>query len=137
MIRQGRRQGRPCKGAIFSAIPAQGRPANTNLQGDKKFVDGGRGITVVHRGPKGIIGRGPSYFTELAWAAPVILRRGESSVLAFDLWQLALKPQELLTSDQGRINVARGPWQILARGPQTSPFPLFMITIEFKDTQKC
>ena len=142
MIRQGRRQGRPCrggggKGAIFSAIPAQGRPANTNLQGDKKFVDGGRGITVVHRGPKGIIGPGPPYFTELAWAAPVILRRGESSVLSFDLWQLALKPQELPTSDQGRINVARGPWQILVRGPQTSPFPLLMITIEFKDTQKC
>jgi hypothetical protein len=100
---------------------------------------------VVHRGPKGIIGPGPTYFTELAWAAPVILRRGESSVLSFDLWQLALKPQELQTSDQGRINAARGPWQILARGPwqilvrgpQTSPFPLFMITIEFKDTQKC
>ena len=31
------------KGEIFSAIPAQGRPANTNLQGDKKFVDGGGG----------------------------------------------------------------------------------------------
>jgi hypothetical protein len=48
MIRQGRRQGRPCrggggKGAIFSAIPAQGRPANTNLQWDKKSVDGGGG----------------------------------------------------------------------------------------------
>ena len=46
MIRQGWRQGRPCrgggaKGAIFSATPAQGGPANTNLQGDKKFVDGG------------------------------------------------------------------------------------------------
>ena len=92
---------------------------------------------MVHRGPKGIIGPGPPYFTELAWAAPVNLRRGESSVLSFDLWQLALKSQELPTSDQGRINVARGPWQILARGPQTSPFPLFMITIEFKDTQKC
>ena len=92
---------------------------------------------MVHRGPKGIIGPGPPYFTELAWAAPVILRRGESSVLSFDLWQLTLKPQELPTSDQGRINVARDPWQILARGPQTSPFPLFMKTIEFKDTQKC
>jgi hypothetical protein len=87
MIRQGRRQGRPCrggggKGAIFSAIPAQGRPANTNLQWDKKSVDGGGGgggwISVVHRGPKGIIGPWPPYFTELAWAAPVILRRGES-----------------------------------------------------------
>ena len=94
------------------------------------------GIIVVHRGPNGIIVPGPPYFTELAWAAPVILRRGESSVLSFDLWQLALKPQELPTSDQGRINVARGPWQILARGPQTSPFPLFRKSIEFKDTQR-
>ena len=31
------------KGAIFSATPAQGGPANTNLQGDKKFVYGGGG----------------------------------------------------------------------------------------------
>ena len=58
MIRQGRRQGRPCrgggggKGAIFSAIPAQGRPANTNLQGDKKFVDGG-GDNCGSPGPQG------------------------------------------------------------------------------------
>jgi hypothetical protein len=72
---------------------------------------------VVHRGPKDIIGPGPAYFTELAWAAPVILRRGKSSVLSFDLWQLAVKPQELPTSDQGWNNVARGSWQILARGP--------------------
>ena len=125
MIRQRWRQGRPCrgvaKGAIFSATPAQGGPANTNLQGDKKFVGGGGGIIVVHRGPKGIIGPGPPYFTELAWAAPVILRRGKSSVLSFDLWQLALKPQELPTSDQGWINVPRGSWQILARGPPPPP----------------
>jgi hypothetical protein len=60
-------QGGGARGAIFSATPAQGGPANTNLQGDKKFVDGG-GIIVVHRGPKGILGPGPPYFTELAWA---------------------------------------------------------------------
>ena len=36
-------QGGGGKGAIFSPIPAQGRPANTNLQGDKKFVDRGGG----------------------------------------------------------------------------------------------
>jgi hypothetical protein len=97
----------------------------------------GGGVIVVHRGPKGIIVPGAPYFTELVRAAPVFLRRGESSVFSFDLCQLALKPQELLTSDQGLINVARGPWQILARGPQTSPFLHFMKTIEFKDTQKC
>ena len=103
----------------------------------KSLSTEGGGVIVVHRGPKGIIGPGAPYFTELVWAAPVFLRRGESSVFSFDLCQLALKPQELPTSDQGRINVARGPWQILARGPQTSPFLLFMKTIEFKDTQKC
>jgi hypothetical protein len=70
---------------------AKGGLANRNLQGDKKFVDGGGGVIVVHRGPKSIIGPGAPYFTELAWTAPVILRRGESSVLSFDLWQLALK----------------------------------------------
>ena len=47
MIRQGWRQGPHAgggaKGAIFSATPAQAGPANTNLQGDKKFVDGGGG----------------------------------------------------------------------------------------------
>ena len=36
-------QGEGAKGAIFSATPAQGGPANTNLQGDKKFVDGAGG----------------------------------------------------------------------------------------------
>ena len=132
-------QGEGAKGAIFSATPAQGGPENTNLQGDKKFVDGAGGIIVVHRGPKGIIGPGPPYFTELAWAAPVILRRGKSSVLSFDLWQLALKQQELPTSDQGWINVARGSWQILARGPPPPPptLRLVMKTFEFKDTQNC
>ena len=119
------------KGAIFSATPAQGGPANTNLQGDKKFVDGGGGIIVVYRGPKGILGPGPPYFTELAWAAPVILRRGKSSVLSFDLWQLALKPQELPTSDQGWINVARGSWQILARGSRTKLLNNFFSIFQF------
>jgi hypothetical protein len=69
-------QGGRGKGAIFSAIPAQGRPANTNFQGDKKSVDGGGNSRSPGR--KGIIGPWPPYFTELAWAAPVILRRGES-----------------------------------------------------------
>ena len=129
MIRQGRRQGRPCRGegAREKFSPRSQLKEGRQIQickGIKSLPTEG-GIIVVHRGPKGIIGPGPPYFTELAWAAPVILRRGESSVLSFDLWQLALKPQELPTSDQGRINVARGPWQILARGPQTSPLPPF------------
>ena len=139
MIRQGRRQGRPCRGgegAREQFSPRSQLKEGRQIQickGIKSLSTDGGGITVVHRGPKGIIGPGSPYFTELTWAAPaVILRRGESSVLSFDLWQLALKPQELPTRDQGRINVARGPRQILARGPQTSPFPLFMITIEFK-----
>ena len=68
-------------------------------KGIKSLSTEGGGIIVVHRGPNGIIGPGPPYFTELARAAPVILRRGESSVLSFDLWQLALKPQELPTSE--------------------------------------
>ena len=145
MIRQGWRQGRPCRGRgqreQFSPRPQlkEGRQIQI-CKGDKKFVDGAGGIIVVHRGPKGIIGHGAPYFTELAWAAPVILRRGKSSVLSFDLWQLALKPQELPTSDQGWINVPRGSWQILARGPTPPPPPtlcLIMKTFEFKDTQNC
>ena len=119
MIRQGWRQDRPCrggggaKGAIFSATQAQGGPANTNLQGDKTFVDGGGGGNCGSPGPQRYNWPWATYFTEQAWAAPIILRRGKSSVLSFDLWQLALKPQELPTSDQGWINVARGSWQIL------------------------
>jgi hypothetical protein len=131
MIRQGWRQGRPCRGRgqreQFSPQPQlkEGRQIQI-CKGIKSLsTEGGGGITVVHRAPKGIIGPGPPYFTELAWAAPVILRRGESSVLSFDLWQLALKPQELPTSDQGWINVARGSWQILARGPRPHPPPCY------------
>ena len=129
MIRQGWRQGRPCRGVgqreQFSPRPQlkEGRQIQI-CKGIKSLsTEGGGGIIVVHRGPKGILGPGPPYFTELAWAAPVILRRGKSSVLSFDLWQLALKPQELPTSDQGWINVARGSWQILARGPPPPPPP--------------
>ena len=145
MIRQGWRQGRPCRGRgqreQFSPRPQlkEGRQIQI-CKGIKSLSTERGGIIVVHRGPKGIIGPGPPYFTELAWAAPVILRRGKSSVLSFDLWQLALKPQELPTSDQGWINVARGWWQILARGHQPPPPPtlrLVMKTFEFKDTQNC
>ena len=51
-------------------------------KGIKSLSTEGGGIIVVHRGPKGILCPGPPYFTELAWAAPVILRRGKSSVLS-------------------------------------------------------
>ena len=70
MIRQGWRQGRTCrggaKGAIFSATPAQGGPANTNLQGDKKFVDGGGGgDNCGSPGPQRYNGPGPHI--SLSW----------------------------------------------------------------------
>jgi hypothetical protein len=45
---------------------------------------------VVHQSPKGIICPGPPYFTELAWVAPVILRRGESRQDLFAPFKLQL-----------------------------------------------
>ena len=95
MIRQGRPQGRPCRGVGLEGAREQFSPGSQLKEGRqiqickgiKSLSTEGGGITVVRRGAKGIIGPVPSYFTDLAWAAPVILRRGESSVLSFDLWQ--------------------------------------------------
>ena len=49
---------------------------------------GGGGVIVVHRGPKGIIGPGAPYFTELVWAAPVFPDGGshQCSLLIFVNW---------------------------------------------------
>ena len=57
MIRQGRRQaahqgGGAYIGSNFPALPAQGGRANTNLQGDKKFVDRGEGDNCGSPGPQ-------------------------------------------------------------------------------------
>ena len=125
MIRQGWRQGRPCRGGQreqFSPRPQlkEGRQIQI-CKGIKSLLTEGGGGNRGSPGPQRYNWPWAPYFTELAWAAPVISPTGKSSVLSFDLWQLALKPQELPTSDQGWINVARGSWQILVRGPPPPP----------------
>ena len=71
MIRQGRRQGRPSGrgggacGAIFPRPQLKEGGQIQICKGIKKLSTEGRGIIVVHRGPKVIICTGPPYFTEL------------------------------------------------------------------------
>ena len=93
-------QGEGAKGAIFSSTPAQGGPANTNLQGDKKFVDGAGGIIVVHRGPKGIIGPGPPYFTELAWGLGCASNSPTGEVIGALFRSLAIGIRTTRTTDK-------------------------------------
>jgi hypothetical protein len=56
MIRQGGASGPPIReggiGSNFPAPPAQGGRANSNVEGDKKFVDRGEGDNCGSPGPQ-------------------------------------------------------------------------------------
>ena len=147
MIRQGWRQGRPCRGRgqreQFSPRPQLKEGRQIQICNEIKSLSTERGgDNCGSPGPQRYNWPWAPYFTELAWGLGCASNSPTGEVIGALFRSLAIgikTTRTIPTSDQGWINVARGSWQILARGPPPPPptLRLVMKTFEFKDTQNC